>query len=37
LRCHPGRSVAESRDPEAGARHRLGPGSATPSGMTPEP
>ncbi|ATC34324.1 hypothetical protein CA606_19385 [Caulobacter vibrioides] len=33
--CHPGRSAAESRDPGATAvRRPLGPGSATPSGMT---
>ncbi|WP_454715424.1 hypothetical protein [Caulobacter segnis] len=33
--CHPGRSEAESRDPGATAMRRpLGPGSATPSGMT---
>ncbi|WP_421738273.1 hypothetical protein [Caulobacter sp.] len=33
--CHPGRSEAESRDPGAAAvRLPLGPGSASPPGMT---
>ncbi|WP_369825045.1 hypothetical protein [Caulobacter sp. B11] len=33
--CHPGRSAAESRDPGATAMRRpLGPGSASPPGMT---
>ena len=35
LTCHPGRSEAEGRDPGAkGAPGRLGPGSASPPGMT---
>ncbi|WP_233282169.1 hypothetical protein [Caulobacter vibrioides] len=37
MSCHPGRSAAESRDPGAAGTalwRPLGPGSATPPGMT---